>query len=96
MERDALEDIARATVDAALKVHSALGPGLLESAYQACLKLELEKRGLRVSSEVFLPIHYDGHEIEKAFRIDMLIDQALIVENKVSQNQNQVHEAQLY
>jgi GxxExxY protein len=96
MERESLERIAKATVDAAVKVHSALGPGLLESAYQACLEIELENRGHQVSSEVLLPIHYEGHTIEKAFRIDMLIDNVLIIENKVSQNQNAIHEAQLF
>jgi GxxExxY protein len=96
MERKSLERIAKVTVDAALKVHTALGPGLLESTYQACLKIELERRGHQVLTEVILPIHYDGKQIEKAFRIDMLIDNALIVENKVSQNQNAIHEAQLF
>lgn len=96
MKRDALEDIARATVDSALKVHTALGPGLLESAYRECLKIELNTRGHQVATEVLLPIHYDGHRIEKAFRIDMLIDENLIVENKTSQNQRGIHEAQLF
>lgn len=96
MKRETLEEIAKDTVDAALRVHSTLGPGLLESAYQACLKFELEKRGHEVLTEVLLPIYYEDHKIEKAFRIDMIIDNVLIVENKISTNQNGVHEAQLF
>ncbi|MEN1727250.1 MAG: GxxExxY protein [Pseudomonadota bacterium] len=96
MRRESLEEIAQAAVDAALKVHRTLGPGLLESAYQECLKIELENRSHRVETEVLLPIQYDGHQIEKAFRIDMLIDNNLIIENKISQNQNRIHEAQLF
>jgi GxxExxY protein len=63
MDRN-IEDIGKEIVDAAVKVHKSLGPGLLESVYQKCLAYELEKRGLKVETEVSLPIQYDGHTIE--------------------------------
>jgi PD-(D/E)XK nuclease superfamily protein len=60
-------------VDAAMKVHSALGPGLLESVYEKCLKHELRKRGLRVESQIWLPVVYDGVEMEGGYKIDLLV-----------------------
>jgi GxxExxY protein len=90
-----IEDIAKEIVDSAVKVHRQLGPGLLESAYQACLTYELMKRGLKVASEVILPIHYEGHEIESGYRIDMLVENCIIIENKVVEQISPIHEAQL-
>jgi GxxExxY protein len=90
-----IEDIAKEIVDSVIKVHKALGPGLLESAYQICLAHELIIRGLRVSCEVSLPIHYDGIDIDSGYRIDMLIEDCIIVENKVVDRISTVHEAQL-
>jgi GxxExxY protein len=95
MDRAELEELARESVDCVFRVHNALGPGLLESAYQACLTHELEKRGHRVATEVLLPIHYDGLKIEKAYRIDMLINDALLVENKVTQELLPVHKSRV-
>ena len=66
--------ISGQVVDAAIKVHSALGPGLLESTYQACLLHELRKRGLRADAEVFLPVIYDGVELDVGYRIDLLVE----------------------
>jgi len=66
-------EISGAVVDAAMKVHSALGPGLLESAYAACLKHELIKRGLKVACEVPLPVIYDGIKLEAGYRLDQII-----------------------
>jgi GxxExxY protein len=82
-------------VDAAIKVHSALGPGLLESAYQACLAYELRKRGLRVVCEVLLPILYDGQQIDTGYRIDMLVEDCIVIENKVVDQLLPIHAAQL-
>jgi GxxExxY protein len=90
-----IEDIAKEMVDSAIKVHKALGPGLLESAYQICLAHELMKRGLRVTCEVSLPIHYDGIDIDSGYRIDMIIEDCIIVENKVVDRIIPIHEAQL-
>jgi GxxExxY protein len=60
-------------VDAAVAVHSALGPGLLESAYEACLRYELQKRGLTVESQVPLPVVYESIRLEVGYRIDLLV-----------------------
>jgi GxxExxY protein len=90
-----IEDIAKEIVDSAIKVHKALGPGLLEAAYQICLAHELMKRGLRVTCEVSLPIHYDGIDIDSGYRIDMLIEDCIIVENNVVDRIIPIHEAQL-
>ena len=90
-----VEEVGRNIVDGAVKVHMALGPGLLESAYQACLAYELIKRGLTVACEVTLPVTYDGQKIEAGYRIDMLVENCVIIENKVVDQISPVHEAQL-
>jgi GxxExxY protein len=90
-----IEEIAKAIVDAAIKVHRVLGPGLLESAYQYCLAYELRKRGLRVECEVLLPIVYDGQRIDVGYRIDMLVEGCIIIENKTVDQLLPIHEAQL-
>ena len=90
-----IEVIAHDIVDCAVKVHQALGPGLLESAYQYCLAYELKKRGRRVHTEVTLPIVYEGEKIDAGYRIDMLIDDLVIVENKAVETLLSIHEAQL-
>jgi len=93
--KDELEELAKVLVDAIVRVHKALGPGLLESAYQACLAHELRKRGLGVACEAQLPVRYDGLEIEAGYRIDMLVEEEIIVENKSVQALAPIHEAQL-
>jgi GxxExxY protein len=90
-----IEDIAREIVDSTVKVHRALGPGLLESAYQHCLAHELRKRGLRVETEVFLPVIYDGLKIDAGYRVDMLIENMIIIENKAVSDLLPIHQAQL-
>jgi len=82
-------------IDAAMKVHTALGPGLLESAYEACLVHELKKIGLKVLSQVALPVCYDGIQIELGYRIDLLVQDTVIVELKAVDKVNPVHQAQL-
>ena len=82
-------------MDAAMKVHSALGPGLLESAYQVCVMHELRKRRLVVLPEVPLPIVYDGVTVDSAFRIDLLVEGAVVVELKAVTKVLPLHEAQL-
>jgi GxxExxY protein len=74
-----IEHIGREIVDSAIKVHKSLGPGLLESAYQTCLTLELRHRGFEVFSEVILPITYEGQLIEPGFRIDMWVEKQVII-----------------
>ena len=90
-----IEQVAAAIVDAVLKVHKTLGPGLLESSYQQCLDLELRKRGLKVETEVVLPIIYDGTRLDAGYRFDMRIEEMIVIENKVVEKILPVHEAQL-
>lgn len=78
-----------------MRVHSALGPGLLESAYVACLAHELRRRDLRVATQVSLPIRYDGLSIDVGYRIDLLVEDGLVVELKATSSLRPVHEAQI-
>lgn len=87
--------VSGAVVDAALKVHSTLGPGLLESAYSACLTHELRGRGFRVDKEIGLPVVYDREKLELGYRIDLLVENLVIVEVKCVEVIHPVHEAQL-
>lgn len=75
-------DCSRDVISAAIKVHSILGPGLLEAAYKRCLTHELRKRGLLVEEELELPVMYDGICVELAYRIDLLVNGSVIVEVK--------------
>jgi GxxExxY protein len=88
-------EISRHIVDAALKVHKALGPGLLESSYRACLAHELRRRGLRVQEEVPLPIEYEGIRIEVGYRLDLLVEGLVVTELKTVRRIVPIHEAQL-
>jgi len=90
-----LNRVSGAVVDSALAVHCALGPGLLESAYQACLAFELRKRGLEVSAEVPLPLVYEGHKLEIGYRIDLLVEGQVVVEVKAVDAIAPIHRAQL-
>jgi GxxExxY protein len=90
-----IEDIATAIVDSAIQVHRVFGPGLLESAYQKCLSHELSKRGFKVETEIILPITYDGEEIDSGYRIDMRVNDCIIIENKTVDQLMPIHEAQL-
>ena len=90
-----LDSITGIIIDAAMKVHSALGPGLLESAYEACLKYELSKRNLVVESQVILPVFYDGIRIDAGYRIDLLVENEIIIELKAVEKIIPIHEAQL-
>ena len=87
--------ISAIILDAAIAVHTALGPGLLESAYQACLTYELSARGLKVQMQVPLPINYRGVLIDAAYRLDLVIDDLVIVELKAVERLMPIHEAQL-
>jgi len=89
-----LERLAKACVDAAFRVHKALGPGLLESVYEACMTYELRKMGFHVDRQVDCPIVYDGHELDEGFRIDLLVDGKLIVELKATERMVPVYLAQ--
>ncbi len=82
-------------VQAAIKVHSVLGPGLLESAYRKCLAHELSRRGLKVQAEYALPIEFDGLLIDAGYRLDLLVEDVVIVEVKTVNKVLPVHQAQL-
>jgi GxxExxY protein len=90
-----LNDITGQIVDAAIKVHSALGPGLLESTYEACLMYELNKRGLVTRNQVPLPVKYEEVIIEVGYRIDLLVGESVIVELKSVDEIAPIHRAQL-
>ena len=95
MNVDAINDRSGQVVDAAMRVHSALGPGLLEGAYEACLAYELRQRGLRVVAQLPLPVVYEGVRIELGYRVDLLVDDAVVVELKAVAKLLPIHEAQL-
>jgi len=93
--KEEIERVSEQVVDAMLKVHRALGPGLLESTYQACLAYELRCRGIEVRCEVALPVRYGGIEIEAGYRIDMLVAECIVIEHKSVQETPRIYEAQL-
>ena len=90
-----LEALGAAIVDAALKVHRALGPGLLESVYEHCLVHELGLRGLRVERQTALPIVYQGMTLKKGYRLDLVVEGKVIVEVKAVDALTRVHESQV-
>jgi GxxExxY protein len=87
--------IARAVVNAAFRVHSELGPGLLESVYQLCLAEELRRSGLTIRSEVTVPIVYRGSRLDGNLRLDLLVQNRIIVELKAVETMHPVYDAQM-
>ena len=90
-----VNEVSGQIVDAAMKVHSALGPGLLESAYEACLVFELHRRGLKAVSQLELPVVYESVKIDAGYRIDILVEDAVIIELKSVEKILPIHKAQL-
>lgn len=90
-----LNEITGAIIAGAMKVHTLIGPGLLESVYHTCLKHELERAGLRVQSEVPVPIHYDGLTLESGYKADLIVEDRVIVELKCADELAPIHKAQL-
>ena len=88
--------IGREVVDAAVKVHSALGPGLLESVYEVVLAKELERRGLAVVRQVAVPIAYEGMTFDEGFRADIIVEGLVILELKSVEQLSRVHHKQLF
>jgi GxxExxY protein len=88
-------EIAKEIVDAAYKVHTTLGPGLLESVYQAAMEYELRKRGLRVDGEYPIPVVYESVHLEVGFRADLIVESKVIVELKSVEALHPVHKKQL-
>ncbi len=91
----AIELVAKDIIDSAINIHKEFGPGLHESAYQQCLTFALRNRGRKVLTEVPLPIVYCGNKIDAGYRLDMLIDDLIIVENKALERILPLHIAQL-
>ena len=89
------DEVAKAIVDSALTVHRELGPGLLKSVYEACLSHELGERGLSVQRQVQFPVIYDGERLEAGLRIDLLVDDCVVVELKAVKKSIPLFEAQL-
>ena len=87
--------ITREVIGAAMRVHTALGPGLLESAYRACLGRELELSGLRYEAEMSVPVTYRGLTLPTAYRMDLLVEDVVVVETKALSRITENHEAQL-
>jgi GxxExxY protein len=89
------EAVAETVVDCGLRVHRVLGPGLLESAYETCLAFEIGRCGLDVRRQVVLPIEYDGTTLDAGYRIDLLVEDAVLVEIKSVEALQPIHQAQL-
>jgi len=90
-----MDRIAAAIVDAAYRVHATLGPGLLESVYEACLCHELTQRGMPFKKQLNVPIAYDGVTLDTGLRLDLLVGDCIIVEIKAVEKMNPLYEAQL-
>jgi GxxExxY protein len=88
-------EIGNAIIASAMKVHSTIGPGLLESAYETCLLYELEKRGLPVRRQALIPIRYEDLTIDNGYRIDLLVGDRVVVELKAIEAILPVHRGQL-
>ncbi len=89
------ERIGRQVVDAALAVHRALGPGLLESAYEACLAEEIRRRGLETERQIAVPVIYGDVQIDVGFRLDLLVESRVVVEIKAIDALASIHSAQV-
>jgi GxxExxY protein len=90
-----LKEVTRLIIGSAIKVHCRLGPGMLENTYEVCLAYELEKVGLKVRRQVGLPVIYDGVELEIGYKLDLLVEDQVVVEIKAQEGVLPVHKAQL-
>ena len=95
MPVDALNDLSKAVIGGAIEVHRQLVPGLLESAYSECLAAEIRHLGFSVRREVMLPLRYRDIHVENAYRLDLLVNDELIIEVKTVENLLSIHSAQL-
>jgi len=90
-----INELTEAIIGAAIEVHRHLGPGLLESAYRRCLCRELALRGIRCRTEVALPLTYKGEILDCGYRIDILVEELVVIETKAVERVDKIHEAQL-
>ena len=94
-QRSQREEIYKAIMDASYRVHSALGPGLLESTYEHCLSHDLDQTGLFIEKQKPLPVVYQGLKLESGYRIDLMVERQIIVEIKAVEQLTPTHEAQI-
>jgi len=94
-EKDRLDSITRRIIGAAIEVHRRLGPGLLESAYEACLAYELRQMGLKVEQQKPLPVVYKDVKLDCGYRLDLVVDDSVVVELKAIDQLAPIHDAQL-
>jgi len=95
MTREQYNKFSEIILDSSIAVHKEMGPGLLESVYELCLRKELQLRGIKSEHQRILPLFYKGHEISKDFRIDLLVEKEIVVELKAVEAILPVHQAQL-
>jgi len=94
-EKDRLDQITRRIIGAAIEVHKVVGPGLLESAYEACLAFELRQMGFKVEVEKPLPVAYKDVKLDCGYRLDLVVEDSVIVEVKAVERLSPIHDAQL-
>ena len=94
-DAEALDQVTRKIIGAAINVHRALGPGLLEGTYEACLAYELVQLGLKVERQKELPVHYRGVIIDCGYRLDLLVEDEVVIEVKAVEQLLPVHQAQV-
>ena len=94
-EKDRLDSITRRIIGSAIEVHRNLGPGLLESAYETCLAYELRQIGFKVEEQKALPVLYKAVKLDCGYRLDLLVEDSVIVEVKAIESLNPIHDAQL-
>jgi len=90
-----IEKIFKSVLDASFEVHKNLGPGLLESVYRRCLLFELQSKNIKVETEKVLPVYYKDKIIEAGYRIDLLVEDSIIIEIKAIEKMNNLFEAQI-
>ena len=95
MHRDKNHELTGLIIGAAIEVHRELGPGLLESVYQTCLVMELKELGLDVKTEIAMPVVYKGMELNQGYRIDVLVEDEVVIELKTVDRLTDVHTAQI-
>ena len=95
MNRSELNELSKVILDSSITVHKEMGPGLLETVYEYCLLKELSLRNIPVQNQVYLPLQYKGEELNKDFRIDILVCYSIIIEIKAADVIIPVHEAQI-
>lgn len=95
LSKEEQDPLTREIIGAAIEVHKALGPGLLESVYEECLLIELGDRGLAATRQVPVPVHFKGRKLDLGYRLDLLVNDSVVVELKAVEKLLPVHEAQL-